>query len=798
MLSIQIVYIHIPLDTSTTNTVNTQPCASAVINHPGLSPHMQSPAATNIQHSEFSIADLGLRASDSLLPSTSSHQASSAVPAIPKSAIDKIRSGEFVNFDSLLPNHSPVAHDEYTFKVIGGSSPSVSLVPKNQNKPKVTNFNLWMVSWTNFFRTYIIFWPHRVSELVRYQATICDFANQFTFAAWSGYDRMFRYRMATDQSLSWSRVDDDLYNRYLRGASLQTLCYVCRNFGHLANTCPLRTGYSASGSDSLQPFGAPSIQRRLQAGLHPLLPVQVELLPGSLHQAGRGGQRPAISSTTVNASIQDVGTLTCVESVLAPTPLLGVSGDSLCGSFAPLPSGIVSPINVDRLAFLLRNHPRPDIVSYVVSGFSFGFDIGFCGEVSLTRPRNLLSARRHPEPVSVAIAKEVTRGHTSGPFVLPPLEPFHCSPLGAVPKKDGTFRIILDLSSPRGASINEGISRDDFSIKYSSFDDAVTLVRSLGSSAFMAKLDIRHAFRFCPVRRDQWGLLGYCWQNQFYVDTRLPFGSRSSPYIFNTFADLLLWILIYVGGIQFVIHYLDDFFLCASSQLECHRHMDTVTSLFSELGVPVADDKTCGPAQVVSYLGIEIDALAQEIRLPADKYHELLLLLRQWQGRKKCTKRELLSLIGSLSFASKVVKPGHMFMRRLIDLSTSVSLLHHHLTLTLEKAKLILSGGWISCPIGMVLVLFRQNQSPLPLCRYTQMRLVSVSGLCLASLGFRQSGLRLWLTITLTLRSFLQLWQLCVHGVKPGVINKCCSSLTTWLSPRFGSLGHLVIVTSCV
>ena len=79
-----------------------------------------------------------------------------------------------------------------------------------------------------------------------------------------------------------------------------------------------------------------------------------------------------------------------------------------------------------------------------------------------TRPRNLLTARSNPSPVTEAIRKELSRGHTAGPFSQPPMSPFHCSPLGAVPKKDGTFRIILDLSSPRGSSINEGIPKDEF------------------------------------------------------------------------------------------------------------------------------------------------------------------------------------------------------------------------------------------------------------------------------------------------------------------------------------------------
>ena len=131
-------------------------------------------------------------------------------------------------------------------------------------------------------------------------------------------------------------------------------------------------------------------------------------------------------------------------------------------SFVPVPTIVLSPIRVDQLELYLTDHPDRDLVSFILDGFRFGFDIGFRGPVVPTRPRNLLSARSNPAPVVEAISKELRRGHTSGPFQGPPLSSFHCSPLGAVPKKDGSHRIILDLSSPRGCSINEGISKDEF------------------------------------------------------------------------------------------------------------------------------------------------------------------------------------------------------------------------------------------------------------------------------------------------------------------------------------------------
>ena len=63
-------------------------------------------------------------------------------------------------------------------------------------------------------------------------------------------------------------------------------------------------------------------------------------------------------------------------------------------------------------------------------------------------------------------------GHTVGPFLNPPFPDLHCSPVGAVQKKDGSCRIILDLSQPKGRSINEGIDKELFTVQYTHFDRA--------------------------------------------------------------------------------------------------------------------------------------------------------------------------------------------------------------------------------------------------------------------------------------------------------------------------------------
>ena len=96
-------------------------------------------------------------------------------------------------------------------------------------------------------------------------------------------------------------------------------------------------------------------------------------------------------------------------------------------------------------------------------------------------------------------------------------------------KKDGTWHIIMDLCSLDWSSTNDYISKEEFSLHYGTFDQALYLVARYGRDALVAKLDIEEGFRLCPVRLEDCELLGIHWQRQYYIDLRLPFGMQSSP-----------------------------------------------------------------------------------------------------------------------------------------------------------------------------------------------------------------------------------------------------------------------------
>ena len=83
-----------------------------------------------------------------------------------------------------------------------------------------------------------------------------------------------------------------------------------------------------------------------------------------------------------------------------------------------------------------------------------------------------------------------------------------------------------------------------------------------------------------------------------------------------------------------------------------------------------------------------IDTLQLQLRLPADKKAFLSAGLSEWMCPNRhhfphCSgsKRDLLSFIGLLSQACKVVCPGRPFIRSLTDAATSVRFLDHRVHL---------------------------------------------------------------------------------------------------------------------
>ena len=195
---------------------------------------------------------------------------------------------------------------------------------------------------------------------------------------------------------------------------------------------------------------------------------------------------------------------------------------------------------------------------------------------------------------------------------------------------------------------------------------------------------MKNAFRIIPIRRLDYSLLGMRWRNLYYYDRYMPMGCSSSCKTFETLSTAVEWIAQNKLGINHIIHLLDDFHIIAKSQSLCQEQLYLFLNLRSYLGIPMASEKTCGPATTLSFAGIELDSVSFEARLPLDKIDKCLSLIANFLTRKKVTLIEIQSLAGMLNFACSVVVPGRAFLRRLIDLTVGVHSPSHYVRINRE------------------------------------------------------------------------------------------------------------------
>lgn len=321
-------------------------------------------------------------------------------------------------------------------------------------------------------------------------------------------------------------------------------------------------------------------------------------------------------------------------------------------------------------------------MNYIIDGVANGFDTMVSDlNLSTLECRNLLSARQKPDAVAALLQKEIDNNFVLGPFDKPPFHNYRVSPIGvAVGKYSLKERLILDLSAPRDSidheSINNLIDKNLCSLTYVTIDDAVRAILDAGRGARMCHVDIKSAFKILSIRPDQWHLFLMKWCDKYYVPTTLVFGCRSSPVIFSEFAKAICYILETNYGIARLQNLLDDFLSIDDPDYDAERTMALFTLVFSILGIPLAEEKSQGPTTVILYLGLILDSLKLEIRLPEDKLQRIIDYIRHFLALDKCTKRDLLQLLGHMAFSSRAVRPARTFTRHLINMSCTVNRLH--------------------------------------------------------------------------------------------------------------------------
>lgn len=346
-----------------------------------------------------------------------------------------------------------------------------------------------------------------------------------------------------------------------------------------------------------------------------------------------------------------------------------------------------TPIKVAVLKKLLVDYPVKNDAHVLKEGFEFGFRINYEGPREVVNCVNLKSAYNFEQVTEEKIFKEVKLGRIAGPFSERPLKNLRLSPIGVVPKnsQSSDFRLIHHLSYPNGKGVNNFIDHDLCTVQYTSFDTVLDKIADLGKNSLLAKMDIRSAFRLLIINPDDFELLGFKFKNQYFFDKNMPFGCSAACALFEKFATFLEWSVRHKYQNGCIEHYLDDFLMAGKSgSRDCEVLMSTFRDICTNLGVPIADDKTIGPTPILVFLGIEIDTTLMVIRLPQQKLLQTKEKLLFIYNQKKVTLKELQSLVGLLNFCAKALPSARAFNRRFCDAMSGVDNKHYFIRVTID------------------------------------------------------------------------------------------------------------------
>ena len=160
---------------------------------------------------------------------------------------------------------------------------------------------------------------------------------------------------------------------------------------------------------------------------------------------------------------------------------------------------INTKLNIQYLRSMLNDYKDYKVCDFL----EFGFPLGFLGDdkilnniekKNLWKFKNHQGAEEFPVDMLSYLKKESQHKAILGPFKSNPFDSgIKISPLNTVPKSGSSERrVILDLSYPKGASVNEFISKDFYlgekiDLVYPKVDDFIELIKQKGQGFFYGK-----------------------------------------------------------------------------------------------------------------------------------------------------------------------------------------------------------------------------------------------------------------------------------------------------------------------
>jgi len=264
-------------------------------------------------------------------------------------------------------------------------------------------------------------------------------------------------------------------------------------------------------------------------------------------------------------------------------------------------------------------------------------------EICFSLPEQHIIQNELDKLLKKGVIKETT--HCEGEYI---------STIFIRPKKDGTYRLILNLKN-----LNEHVEYHHFKM-----DTLQSAIRLMKRNCYMASVDLRDAYYSVPIDEEYQKFLRFSWRGKLFQFTCLPNGLSCAPRLFTKILKPVYATLRKQGHLN--VGYIDDSYLQGDTIQECQTNVTDTCCLFTKLGFIIHPVKSVlQPVQTLVFLGFVLNSVRMTVCLPPEKIFRVKEQCSKLISSATISIQELAEAIGLLVSSFPGVLYGPLFYRHL-------------------------------------------------------------------------------------------------------------------------------------
>lgn len=228
----------------------------------------------------------------------------------------------------------------------------------------------------------------------------------------------------------------------------------------------------------------------------------------------------------------------------------------------------------------------------------------------------------------------------------------YISPIFLVPKKDGEYRMILNLKN-----LNKSIAYYHF--KMETFESALKLVKP---NCFFASVDVRLAYYMVPIHPLDQVKLRFQKAGKLYQFVCLPNGISCAPRLYTKMMKPVYASLRTLGHTN--SGYIDDSLLMGDTHQECETNVTDTVNLMTDLGFIIHEKKSVlFPTKTITFLGNNIHSEEMVVTLPKEKVFTIVQECRDLYRRQNVKIRVVARVLGLMVSSFSAVEYAPLYYR---------------------------------------------------------------------------------------------------------------------------------------